>query len=115
MLFVAFVWWGMVTLASHSLTSQSDSLRTMGAYGRWEPVYVAGCPLVGSPPGKGLAGGAVGKKEGGDCPEEGLSHPLTSRRPGAGTNEHAHRVEWHGKNKPTPRSSENFPSTHLGE
>jgi hypothetical protein len=82
-------WWGMTTLGSHTLASESDSPAAMA-----EPIYVGGCPVADTPEKsseKSSAQGGVGK--GGGCSEEGISHPISSRRPGAGLGEHAHRAE----------------------
>ena len=74
-LLMAFGWWGVTTLGS-------DSLRAMR-----EPIYVAGCPLSNT-----LESGP--RRGGGGCWREGASHPITSRRPGAGlASEHAHGGE----------------------
>jgi hypothetical protein len=62
-LLMAFGWWGITTLGS-------DSLLTMRG-----PIYVAGCPLNDTQE-KGSAGGG--------CSREGASHPITTRKPGAG-------------------------------
>ena len=77
-LLMALGWWGMTTLGS-------DSLQPMS-----EPIYVAGCPLSDTTLEKGSAGGG--------CSKEGVSHPMTSRRPGAGLeghglDGHAHAAE----------------------
>ena len=109
-LFLAFGWWGIRTLGSHSLASQTDSLREMG-----EPVYVAGCPVAASTPETSSAGGGVGKKNDGGCSEEGLYHSVTSRRPGAGPSGHAYGAEARGGAFSSERISENKPSTPLCE
>jgi hypothetical protein len=76
-LLMALGWWGMTSLGSYSLQEMS------------EPIYVAGCPLSDT-----LQKGSVG----GACSREGASHPITSRRPGAGLegrglDAHAHAAE----------------------
>jgi hypothetical protein len=71
---MALGWWGMMTLGSHSLASESDSVAQMG-----DPIYVAGCPVVDTLQ-KSSAGVGVGK----GCSKEGSSHPITSRQPGGG-------------------------------
>ena len=109
-LFLAFGWWGIMTLGSHSLASQTDSLGAMG-----EPVYVAGCPVAASTPETSSAGGGVGKKNDGGWSEEGLYHSVTSRRPGAGPSGHAYGAEAGGGALSSERTSENKPSTHSGE
>ena len=109
-LFLAFGWWGIMTLGSHSLTSQTDSLRAMG-----ESVYVAGCPVAASTPETSSAGGGVGKKKDGGWSEEDLYHSVTSRRPGAGPSGHAYGAEARGGALSSERTSENNPSTHSGE
>jgi hypothetical protein len=76
-------WWGMSILGAHALASES---------GAPAPVYVAGCP-VGDTPQEGSRGGGV-------CSEEGPSHPISSRQPGAGLGEHAQREESHGAEEP---------------
>ena len=69
-------WWGMSILGAHALASESSAPAS---------VYVAGCP-VGDIPQKGSAGGG--------CSKEGVAHPITSRKPGAGlASEHAHGTE----------------------
>ena len=76
-LLMALGWWGMTTLGSHSLQPMSD------------PIYVAGCPLADT----------LQKRSGGvGCSKEGASHPISSRRPGAGLeghglDAHAHAAE----------------------
>ena len=54
-LVMALGWWGMMTLGSHSLASESDSLAEMG-----DPIYVAVCPVAETLE-KSSAGGGVGK------------------------------------------------------
>ena len=77
---LASVWWGVYALGAHALASEEGSSEA------WlRPVYVGGCPVGGT----GLAEGPP--KEG--CTQEGLSHPMGSRRPGAGLDERAHRAE----------------------
>ena len=58
----------------------------------WQtPVYVAGCPVEdGTRLTKGSAREDAGTER---CSEEGLSHPISSRKPGAGLGEQAHRSE----------------------
>ena len=69
-------WWGMSILGAHAAASQSSAPA---------PVYVAGCP-VGDTPQKGS------EREG--CSKVGVSHPISSRQPGAGLGgEHAHGAE----------------------
>jgi hypothetical protein len=85
-------WWGITTLGS-------DSLQQM----RY-PIYVAGCPLADTTLEKGSAGGG--------CSKEGVSHPITSRQPGAGPSEHAHGAERQREDKAPPQISENSPSRH---
>jgi hypothetical protein len=77
-LVVAFGWWAVADLGSSTLTAEP------------EPIYVAGCP-VPAPLDKSLAQGGFGKGRG--CSKEGASHPITSRRPGAGLGEHLHGAE----------------------
>ena len=76
-LLIAFGWWGMTSLGSDSLQPMSN------------PLYVAGCPQADTLE-KGSAGGG--------CSKEGVSHPISSRRPGAGLeghglDGHAHAAE----------------------
>jgi hypothetical protein len=76
-LLMAFGWWGMTSLGSHSLQAMR------------EPIYVAGCPLSDT---LQKGSGGVG------CSREGVSHPMTARRPGAGLeghglDGHAHAAE----------------------
>jgi hypothetical protein len=99
-LLMAFGWWGMTTLGS-------DSLQPMS-----EPIYVAGCPLADTTLQKRSAGGG--------CSKEGASHPITSRRPGAGLeghglDGHAHAAEKAKEDKVPLRTSEQAPSTHSAE
>jgi hypothetical protein len=96
-LIVAFGWWGMVSLGSSTLASQSNSLTAARS-----TIYVAGCP-VPDPLGKSSARGGVG--EGIGCSEEGSSHPITSRRPGGGLEGHAHGAEGQREDKVPPRTS----------
>jgi hypothetical protein len=77
-LVMASWWWGIMTLASHSLASESGPLAEMG-----EPIYVAGCPVADTLK-KSSAGGGVGK----GCSKEGSSHPISSRQQGGGPAEH---------------------------
>jgi hypothetical protein len=91
---MAFGWWGMSTLGSHSLQAMRY------------PIYVPGCPLAD----RLEKGSAV---EG--CSKEGVSHPITSRQPGAGLSENAHGAERHREGKAPPRTSENSTSRHLSE
>jgi hypothetical protein len=88
-------WWGMSVLGAHAIASESSSVPA--------PVYVAGCP-VGDTPQKGPKGGM--------CSEKGTSHPISTRQPGAGLDEHAQRGRSHGaeeprKDKVPPPTSEN--------
>jgi hypothetical protein len=72
---LASVWWGVFALGARTLALED------GPSVSWRrPVYVAGCPVDGV----GLAEDSPreGSKEG--CSEQGLSHPISSRRPGAG-------------------------------
>ena len=78
-------WWGMRTLGSHALASESAPPAVMAG-----PVYVAGCP-VGDTPETSSAQGEVDRK-GVGCSEEGGTHPISTRQPGAGVGEHAHRA-----------------------
>jgi hypothetical protein len=94
-LLMALGWWAMTTLGSDSLQPMSD------------PIYVAGCPLSDTTLEKRSAGGG--------CSQEGASHPITTRQPGAGLSEHAHGAERQRGGKAPPRSSENSYSTHSGE
>jgi hypothetical protein len=97
-LLMALGWWGMTTLGG-------DSLQEM----RY-PLYVAGCPLADTTLEKHSMGGS--------CSKEGVSHPISSRKPGvrvvehAGLVEHAHGAERHSDDRVPPRTSENFYSTH---
>jgi hypothetical protein len=93
-LLMAFGWSGMTTLGSHSLQAMRY------------PIYVAGCPLADT---------LEQRSAGGSCSKEGVSHPMTSRQPGGGIGEHAHGAERHREGKAPPRTSQNSPSTHLGE
>jgi hypothetical protein len=69
-LLMALGWWGITTLGS-------DSLRATR-----QPLYVAGCPLADT----------LEKRSAGGCSKEGGTHPISTRKPGAGgVGEHAHR------------------------
>jgi hypothetical protein len=68
---MALGWWGMASLGSYALVSQSDSLTAQR-----DLIYVAGCP-VPDPLEQSSARGDVGKGRG--CSKEGSSHPITSR------------------------------------
>jgi hypothetical protein len=68
------LWWGMSILGAHVLVSESAP----------RPVYVAGCPVADT-----LEKSSKGEA----CSEEGASHPITSRQPGAGLGEHAHGAD----------------------
>jgi hypothetical protein len=97
---MALGWWGMTTLGSDSLQPMSD------------PICVAGCPQADTTLEKGSGG--VG------CSKEGVSHPISSRRPGAGLeghglDGHAHAAERQTQDKLSPPTSENMSSTHSGE
>src|SRR5215218_4401665 len=107
-LVVAFGWWGMWKVGSSTLASQSDSL-TAERY----PVYVAGCPVPDPLEKRSTRGGGVG--EGRGCSQEGSTHPISSRQPGVRLVEHGHGAERHHDDRVPPRTSENSPSTHLGE
>ena len=97
-LVVAFGWWAVADLGSSTLTAEP------------EPIYVAGCPMP-DPLEKDSARGGFGKGRG--CSEEGSSHPITSRRPGAGLGEHGHGAErQRGDKLPSRTSSENMTSRH---
>ena len=88
-------WWGISVLGVHTLASKSSAPL---------PRYVAACP-VGDTPQKGSRSGEV-------CSEKGASHPISSRQPGAGLGEHAHREHSHAAEEPRedkvpPQSSQN--------
>jgi hypothetical protein len=106
-LVLALGWWGMWNLGSYTLSSQSDSL-TAERY----PIYVGGCP-VPAPLKKSSARGGVG--EGRGCSHEGSTHPITSRQPGVGLGGRGHGAERQRDGRVPPRTSENSPSTRLGE
>ena len=105
-LIIAFGWWGMWSVGSDTLSSQSDSL-TAERY----PIYVAGCP-VPDPLEKSSARGGIGK--GGGCTEEGSTHPSSSRQPGVGVGGRGRGVERQRNDRVPPQISENSPSTHSG-
>jgi hypothetical protein len=94
-LLMAFGWWGMTTLGSHSL----QAMRYL--------IYVAGCPLADTTLEKRWAGGG--------CSKEGASHPITTRQPGGGLVEDAHRAERHRDYRVPPRTSQNSTSAHSVE
>ena len=108
-LVMALGWWGMVTLGSYTLLSQTQL----------EPIYVAGCPVADPLQKSSTRRGGVGQS--GGCSQEGSTHPISSRRPGvrvvehAGLVEHAHGAERQMDDRVPPRTSENSPSTHSGE
>jgi len=80
-------WWGMRTLGSHTLASESDSPALVA-----DPIYMGGCPVADTDTlDKSSAQGGAGK--GGGCSEEGGTHPISSRQPGAGLGEYAHRAQ----------------------
>jgi hypothetical protein len=106
-LVMALGWWGMVTLGSYTLASESNALTAMG-----DPIYVAGCP-VPAPLQKSSARGGV--SEGRSCSHEGSTHPITSRQPGVGLGEHGRGAESQRDDRVPPRTSENSPSRHSGE
>ena len=64
------LWWGMSILGAHVLASESAP----------PPIYVAGCPVADT---------LQKSSTGGGCSEEGASHPITTRQPGAGLGEDA--------------------------
>jgi hypothetical protein len=99
--------WGMANLGNSTIASQSDSLTAQP-----DPIYVAGCP-VPAPLEKDSAVGGVDKGRG--CTEEGTSHPITSRQPGARLGGQAHGAERQSDDRVPPRTSQNSPSTHSGE
>jgi hypothetical protein len=99
---IALGWWGMATLGSYTLLSQTPL----------EPIYVAGCP-VSDPLEKSSARGGGGQGRG--CSHEGATHPMTSRQPGVGLGGQAHGAERHRGDRVPPRTSENTYSTHSGE
>jgi hypothetical protein len=94
-LLMALGWWALTTLGG-------DSLQAM----RY-PLYVAGCPLADTTLEKCSMGGS--------CSKEGVSHPISSRKPGVRVVEHGHGAERHSDDRVPPRTSENSPSTHSGE
>ena len=102
-LVMALGWWGMWNLGSYTLLSQTQP----------EPIYVAGCPVSEPLQKSPTRRGGVGQGRG--CSKEGASHPITSRRPGAGLGEHGHGAERHHDDRVPPRTSENSTSTHSGE
>jgi hypothetical protein len=98
---MALGWWGMWNLGSYTLLSQTQP----------EPIYVAGCPVSEPLQKSPTRRGGVGQGKG--CSKEGASHPITSRRPGAGLGEHLHGAERHrGDKLPSRTSSENMSSRH---
>lgn len=90
-------WWGMSVPGAHTPASESSAP---------VPIYVAGCP-VGDASQEGSRSGVV-------CSEEGTSHPISSRQPGAGL-EQSRRAEESREDKVPPHHSQNEPSTHSGE
>ena len=68
-------WWGVSALGAHTVASEASR----------RPVYVAGCPLSNT---------LEKSQRGVGCSQEGASHPITSRQPGAGlASKHAHGAE----------------------
>ena len=93
--------WGMWNLGSYTLLSQTQP----------EPIYVAGYPVPDPLEKDSARRGGFGKGRG--CSKEGASHPVTSRRPGAGLGEHGHGAErQRGDKLPSRTSSENMSSRH---
>ena len=78
---LAFEWSAMVSLGSHSVASES-SYPTVDPY----PAYILECP-VPQPLKKGSAQAGIGK----DCSAKVRPHTMSSRKPGAGLPEQAHR------------------------
>jgi hypothetical protein len=87
---MAFGWWGIMTLGSHSVQAMRY------------PLYVAGCPLADTTLEKGSGGGG--------CSKEGVSHPISSRQPGVRLGEQAYGAEGHRDDRLPPRTSENSSS-----
>jgi hypothetical protein len=104
---MALGWWGMATLGSYTLLSQSDSLTA-----ERDTIFVAGCP-VPAPLEKSSTQGGLGKDTG--CSHEGSTHPISSRQPGVGLGGQAHGAVRQRDDRAPPRTSENSPSTHSGE
>src|SRR5215218_11345279 len=100
---MALGWWGMWNLGSYTLLSQTQP----------EPIYVAGCPVSEPLQKSPTRRGGVGQGRG--CSQEGSTHPISSRQPGVRLVEHGHGAERHHDDRVPPRTSENSPSTHLGE
>jgi hypothetical protein len=87
-LVLMFGWWGIVLLGSHTLALELETNSpTAGRY----PTYVVECPVPETLK-KGSAQADVGKK-GKDCSAKAWPHTTTSRQPGAGPAEQAHRVD----------------------
>jgi hypothetical protein len=107
MVVMAYGWWGMWNVGSDSLASDSNTLTAMEG-----PIYVAGCP-VGDPLEEGSTRGGIDGSR--DCSEEGFYHQMSSRQPGVRLGGQAHGAERHSDDRVLPRTSENQPSTSLGE
>jgi len=86
-LVLMFGWWGIVVLGSHTLALETNS-PTAGRC----PTYVVECPLAETLK-KSSAQADVGR--GKDCSAKAWphTHTTTSRQPGAGPAEQAHRVD----------------------
>jgi hypothetical protein len=82
---MALGWWGMMTLGSYSLQAMR------------EPIYIAGCPLLADTT---LEKGSVG----GGCSKEGVSHPISTRRPEGRLDGPAHGAERHSEDKVPQRT-----------
>ncbi len=104
---IAIGWLGMWNVGSDTLSSQSDSLKAERF-----AIYVGGCP-VAAPLEKSSRRGGAG--EGRGCSHEGSTHPITSRQPGVGLGGRGHGAERQTDDRVPPRTSENPPSTPLGE
>ena len=102
-LVMALGWWGMATLGSYTLASQTQL----------EPIYVAGCPVADPLQKSSTRQGDVGQSRG--CSHEGSTHPISSRQPGVGLHAHARLAQRQSEDKALPRTSQNSTSRHFGE
>jgi hypothetical protein len=96
---MAIGWWGMASLGSLTLLSQSDSLTAERG-----TMYVAGCPVL-EPLQKSSTRRDISKGRG--CSDGGSTHPMSSRQPGVGVGGQAHGADRHRENKVPPRTSKN--------
>ncbi len=86
------LWWqGLVAVGSHAVASETNASLAAGRY----PPEGVECPVPRAPEkGSAQEAGVVGlRKNGRDCTAKVWPHTTTSREPGAGLAERAHREE----------------------